>query len=227
MHALKRLFAIAEVIENAEVVADIGCDHGYLGKMLIKAGKAKSIIAIDVNAQSLAKTKRLSQKCHLQDKIQTRLGDGFKPLENFEADVIVIAGLGGHTIIDILRQKDLEGVKEYIFQPAQKHELLKEYLQKNNFKIICDFIVKDKNKFYNTIKAVKTNKNIKLCEEEILFCLTDFDQYNSDLLEYVDEFINRVSQICETGQFKNLNHQLEIALKLKNKILKINKTLKE
>lgn len=41
MRALKRLNAIAGLIENAGVVADIGCDHGYLGKMLVKSGRVK------------------------------------------------------------------------------------------------------------------------------------------------------------------------------------------
>ena len=200
MRALKRLNAIADLIDSANVVADIGCDHGYLGKMLIKSGKAEKIIAIDLKSQSLAKAEKLAYKCHIQDRVEFRLGDGVFPLQDCEGDTIVIAGLGGHTIVDILKQKELVGVKEYIFQPAQKSDFLKRYLQENKFKIICDFIVKDKNKFYNTIKAVKSEKNIKLSAEEILFC---------DRKE------------CINGDGKNLVslQEIEIAKKLKNKIL--------
>ncbi|MBQ7467036.1 MAG: SAM-dependent methyltransferase [Clostridia bacterium] len=219
MRALKRLIAIADLIDDAETVADIGCDHGYLGKMLVKSGKSKKIIAIDINSQSLAKTEKLAKKCHIQDKIEARLGDGLKPLQDGETDTVVIAGLGGHTIVDILKQKELLGVKEYVFQPAQKSDFLKIYLQQNKFKIICDFIVKDKNKFYNIVKAVRVNKNIKLDEEEILFSLTDFDQYNNDLLEYIDAFIERVNAFSETGKNLKAEHQLSIANNLKNKII--------
>ena len=124
------------------------------------------------------------------------------------------------TIIDILEAKQIKGVKEFIFQPSQKSEIFKDYLQKNKFKIICDFIVKDKNKFYNTIKAVKVESEVYISEEEKLFCLTDFDQYNDDLLEYIEQFIQRNNQIYLSSKDEKTAKRLGIAKRLKEKIIK-------
>ena len=43
----KRLLACAEYVRPGDVVADIGCDHGYLGIHLLKSGIAKRIIVFD------------------------------------------------------------------------------------------------------------------------------------------------------------------------------------
>ena len=48
-----RLAACCSFVSPGDRVADIGCDHGYLGIHLLKSGVASSVIAADVNAQPL------------------------------------------------------------------------------------------------------------------------------------------------------------------------------
>ncbi len=220
MRALKRLRVIADLIENADVVADIGCDHGFLAKLLLKERRAEKVIAIDISEQSLAKTEKLAQKFHLEDKIDLRCGDGFDPLKNNEANIAVIAGLGAHEIVKILNNKINMGVEEYIFQPANKSEILRRYLIENNFKIVRDFIVKDKNKFYNTIKAVVSDKKCDCSEEQILFGLTDFDLYSIDFMEYLDHFIEINEKIYEEEKIKSIEDKLVMARNLKKRLIK-------
>ena len=46
-----RLLACCSFISPGDRVADVGCDHGYLGIHLLQNGIASSIIASDVNEQ--------------------------------------------------------------------------------------------------------------------------------------------------------------------------------
>ena len=45
----QRLQAVADLAEDAGVVADVGTDHGYIPLFLIACGKAQRAIAMDIN----------------------------------------------------------------------------------------------------------------------------------------------------------------------------------
>ena len=49
----KRLQRCADYIGCANRIADIGCDHGYLGISLLKNGQVKSVIAADIRPMPL------------------------------------------------------------------------------------------------------------------------------------------------------------------------------
>ncbi|MEG1528926.1 MAG: class I SAM-dependent methyltransferase, partial [Clostridia bacterium] len=97
----ERLTTIAN-LAIGDTVADIGCDHGKLGYYLLSTDRAKKIVATDISAKSLAKAEMLVNENGVASQFETRLGDGLKPLASNEADVVVVAGLGGDVISQIL-----------------------------------------------------------------------------------------------------------------------------
>lgn len=219
MRAKIRLQEIANQIENVNVVADIGADHGYLTKMLIEQGRAKHVIATDISKQSLQKTEMLAKRFGFENKIETRVGDGLDPIfKEDKVEVCVIAGMGGFEIIKILSSQDLKNIKIFVFQPAQNASNLREFLTQNGFDIVFDEIVKDQKKFYSTIKAIKNGTNKKLQKSQILFGISCQNTKNPDFFEYLKEYISKrqklLSQRIETEKIKK---ELEIALELLNK----------
>ena len=85
--------------------ADIGCDHGFVTAYLLRQRPELSMIAGDISEASLAKARILLSQAGLESQVQTICGDGLSVLDGQpQMDVILIAGMGGRTILEILRQ---------------------------------------------------------------------------------------------------------------------------
>ena len=151
----KRLETILKLIPNGEVLADIGTDHGYIPTYAVKNNIVKKAIAADISKGSLEKAVIEIKNNNLQTKIETRLGSGLEVLEVDEADVVVIAGMGGILISEILNESYHKKYKAkhhiLIFQPVQFPEKLRQYLYKNNFDILDEELIEDEGKFYHII----------------------------------------------------------------------------
>ena len=153
MDVSKRIEFIINNLENTEVLADIGTDHGYVPLIALERGICNKAIACDINKDPLDKA-RLEG---IGDELEFRLGGGFEPLKVSEANEVVIAGMGGNLIRDIL-EADLEKVKsaEYlILVPAQNPEVLRAYLYKNNYEIRKEDLCLDEG-IYNELFKVRS-----------------------------------------------------------------------
>ena len=118
-----RLMTIADMVSRKGIFLDVGTDHGYLPIYLIKNGKIDKAIASDVSKGSLSKAIEEVKKEKLQDKIETRLGSGLMVIkEDDKLDTVVLAGMGGILISELIAEK-LEYIKkadiEFIVQPVQ------------------------------------------------------------------------------------------------------------
>ena len=159
----ERLKAIASFIPKNSIVADIGTDHGYLPVYLIEKGISKKVIATDISINSLEKISQLVKTKGLEERIDIRQGNGLGVLKAFEVDTLVIAGMGGLLIKDILdNNKDIaNSVVNFILQPNVASKELREYLYANSFEIVDEKLVKESGKFYEIIYAKKGKAYIK------------------------------------------------------------------
>ena len=96
-----RLLACCNFVSPGERVADIGCDHGYLAIHLLQTGKARSVIASDINEGPLQSAVRNAEKYGVLDKIEFHLSDGARNIPR-DFDTMVCAGMGADTMISIL-----------------------------------------------------------------------------------------------------------------------------
>ena len=92
------------MVTHFETIADIGCDHGYVCVELIKNNKVKKAIASDISYPSLKKTIDFVKVNKIEDKVETRVGDGLDVLKIDEVDSMIIAGMGGVLISEILKK---------------------------------------------------------------------------------------------------------------------------
>lgn len=155
MDISKRIEFIMENLENVETLADIGTDHGYVPLMALERQICNKAIACDINKDPLDKARLNAILEGVGDELEFRLGGGFEPLNVNEVNEVVIAGMGGNLIRDIL-EADIEKVKSVdylILVPAQNPEVLREYLYKNNYEIIKEDLCFDEGIYYELFKV--------------------------------------------------------------------------
>lgn len=155
MKLTERLQAIADFVEKGSTTADIGTDHGYLAAYLVKNNISKHVIATDVNEKPLNKARQCITEYELKDKIETRLGSGLEAINEGEVDTVIIAGMGGHLIADILdfSKSTADSIDTFILQPMTGEEELREYLYNNNYTIVSEKLAKEGKRFYHILKV--------------------------------------------------------------------------
>ena len=155
MELSKRLNWILEKVDKCETIIDVGTDHGYIPIKLIKDNIASRVIASDINKEPLEKARINASLDGVIEKVDLRLGGGLKTLKSKEVQGIIIAGMGGNLIRDIL-EADLDKVKDVdylVLQPAQNPEVLREYLYTHEYEIIDEDICLDEGKYYELFKV--------------------------------------------------------------------------
>ena len=156
-----RLFLCAQMVREGSRLADIGTDHGYLPIALCISGKIPAALACDINPLPLRSAQENIAKYGLSDRIQTRLSDGLKEVRPDEVDDIVIAGMGGELIRDILKAapwvKDPQ--KRLVLQPMTHHDDLIVWLYDSGFVIDRQEATRDEGKYYTVLSAHYTGKN--------------------------------------------------------------------
>lgn len=193
-----RLLGIATFVKNHSIVADIGTDHGYIPAYLIEKNISKKVIANDISKGSLKKAEEIIEELGYKRNIETRLGNGLEVLKPFEVDTVIIAGMGGPLIIDIIKSnvQIAETINNFILQPMIAADELRRYLYNNNFKIIDEKIIKEGDKHYEIIYA----KHGKDCiEDEIYYELSKIlvDKRDLQMKEYIQYKIKKTENILE------------------------------
>ena len=149
-----RLQACCNFVHPNDRVADIGCDHGYLGIYLLKNGIAQWVIASDINEGPLQSAVRNSEKFGVRDKMTFYLSDGARNIPR-DFDTLVCAGMGGDTMVSILAAAPWLKNEQYrlILQCQSKNAILRRYLSENGWYIRQEQIVPD-GKFLYTVMEV-------------------------------------------------------------------------
>lgn len=206
MNLSERLQAVCNLTSGGNCVADIGTDHAYLPIALIRQGKYKKAIAMDINKGPLERAKEHIEKEKLQDQIQTCLSDGLKALEPGECDSVVIAGMGGALTIQILEQgKELkDSISEWILQPQSELPKVRQYLLENGYTICQEDMVFEDGKFYPMFQ-VKKGQEQPYTEMELLYGRHLLKMRHPILIAYLLKEIKTKEQIVNKLQEQKQN----------------------
>lgn len=170
-----RLAALAHFVPEGSRVIDVGTDHAYIPIYLMTTGKAQSCLATDINKGPLEKADK-NIRCHGLSGIRLQQTNGLEGLEDEEADVIMISGMGGYLIVDILQRALplVSKTKQLILQPQQDIDEVRKCLHAIGFRIEDEAFVKDEEKYYTVISAVKGEEQYT-AERDYLFgkCLIE------------------------------------------------------
>ncbi len=180
----KRLQTIASFVTIGNKVADIGCDHGFVPIYLIKQKIAPKAVAMDIGKGPLQRAMEHVQEYHLESQIETRLSNGMEQLEPGEVDSVILSGIGGPLMIQILERGKVvaASLKELILSPQSEIEEVRRYLLAHSFHITKEKMILEDGKYY-VIMHVKPNIGN---EKETIW--EDFEyRYGKYLLENKDE----------------------------------------
>ncbi len=161
-----RLQLCASMVRPKSTLADIGTDHAYLPIWLAKQDLITRAIAADINLGPLQKAEQNIKRYRVQDIVSARLSDGLNAIFPFEADDIVIAGMGGEMIIKIINAAPWlkNAQKRLILQPMTSVQQLREFLAVQGFAILTEQAVIEDNRPYSVILAQYDSTGVSVGE---------------------------------------------------------------
>lgn len=220
-----RLRCIFDLVGEDKNIVDVGTDHGYLPIYLALYKKCKTITACDINQDPLEKAKKNISRYNLSDKINLVLSDGLKNIKNEQADEIIIAGIGGELIAEIIEACPYIREKILILQPMTKIEYLREYLYDSNFEIIKEIPILYNDKFYSIILA-KISEKILYEKDEVyinlgktIYCKNEFRK------SYIKYKYNNIKTIIKDLKKSNSTSSRKKTIYLKKVISEISRYL--
>ena len=200
MKLTDRLLKIASLVTEGKKVADIGTDHGYIPVHLLNEGKVPFAILADVNKGPLENARKEVRHNKLLDKVDLRLGSGIEVLEKGEVDEVIIAGMGGILISELLEAKTgvAHTVDKLILQPMQAQDELRKYLLNNGYEILDEVLVREDFRIYEVIIAKYTGENTEI-EDEMYYEISKKLIENKDPLlnEFIDKKIYMYNSILK------------------------------
>ena len=168
----KRLQAVADFVPAGARLADIGSDHAFLPTYLVQAGKIDFAVAGEVVAGPFQIAQNHVKEASLHNNIYVKLANGLAAVDLADqVDTIVIAGMGGILIADILEQglDKLAPVKRLILQPNNHESVLRQWLFEHNFAIQAEQIILEAGKFYEMMVAEPAQNLTGLSKTDLAF----------------------------------------------------------
>ena len=134
------------------ILADIGTDHALLPINAVTLGYVSSAQAIDNKQGPFVIAYSNVLKYELNNKIEVVLGDGINKIDS-DVDCVVISGMGGSLVSDIILKDDKQNIKRFILQPNNDSNLVRKALSDIGFHIADELVFSDNNKIYDLIVA--------------------------------------------------------------------------
>ncbi len=146
-----RLRAVADYVPDGARLADIGTDHAYVP--IAVAGRIAHAVASDVRPGPLARASENIARYGLAGRIETRLAGGLSGLVPGEVDTIVIAGMGGVLITEILEagRAVAQAAERLVLQPMTAIAETRRYLCTHGFQIVSERLAAEGDKLYTIL----------------------------------------------------------------------------
>ncbi len=192
-----RLMMSVRMAGRSETVADVGCDHAHTCIWLLQNGMADRCIGMDVRKGPLEKAEENLKLYGCSDRVELRLGYGLDELKPGEAQTVIIAGMGGEMIRDILeRDREAGGITfgnndpeaVFVLQPQSHYECVRGWLYGNGYRIVDEAMCCERDKFYPCIKAVRAEEGSseEMTPEKLMFGPVLLERKDPVLREFLD-----------------------------------------
>lgn len=192
----RRIERIASYIPSKSNLADVGCDHGYLIIEAYLNNKVNTAIAIDNKKGPLDSAKNNISKYF---EVRYSLSSGINDIDD-NTNCIVIAGMGGLLINSILEEgmklDKVNSNQTYILEPNRNCYEVRKFLINFGFEIIDEEVVYDQKKYYEIIVCRKTNKEIMLTDDELLFGPILLKNKTEEFKNKYIEEVEKLNKIC-------------------------------
>ena len=184
-------------------IIDVGSDHGYLAIRCLEEKSADFAICTEIHKAPAQRSKDALDEAGFEDVSEVYVTDGLKGVPLMSGDIVVIAGMGGLNIIDIISHalKDngyhvLETVT-FILQPQKSNEIVRNYLAKTGFVFEDETVCYDRDIFYNCMRVVFKGISRTITDEEACYgpiLLGKHDKGDKEVIDYFDH-LNGLFQV--------------------------------
>ena len=145
----ERLRMVASLVPQCDTAADVGTDHGYLAAWLLQRGIVDHVFATDINAGPLQRAKQTAMEQALTGRMEFYLCDGLRFPGAEAAQAMILAGMGGETMISILEAAPWTWQNTaLILQPQSKQPMLYRWLSEHKIGILKARLCVDAGKRY-------------------------------------------------------------------------------
>ena len=211
----KRLLALASLVEPSKKVFDIGCDHGLLSIYLAKDNN-NTVIASDITQFSVNTAIENVKKAKVSSKVKVIKTDGLNNLKIKSDDIIILAGMGTHTIINILNSNITKLSDTIIIQSNNSHNVLRKKMHKLGYYIDNEMAIVD-GKYYLLVKFKKGKKRYKMID----YILGPIIRKNDKI--YVKSILNRYQKLDKSIPYNKILKKIKfkyIIWKIKRELAK-------
>ena len=170
-----RMKDIIDQVLSGHTVADIGTDHAIIPIYLYKNGISPKVILTDNKEGPLDKARMNLAKFNLlADLSDIRLGDGLSVLNPGEVDTVIIAGMGGLLISDMLgcEIQKTKTFGKFILQPRTAAAELRKWLNCNGFSIVNEKLSVERGRVCEIITALPCES---WPDQEVFCCEMDYE----------------------------------------------------
>ena len=184
----------AEGKENTRVI-DVGSDHGYLAVRSLEEGVTASAVCTEIHKAPAQRSMDALTEAGFGECSEVFVTDGLKGVPLRAGDIVVIAGMGGLNIIDIITHaiKDngysvLENVT-FVLQPQKSNETVRNFLAKTGFVFEDEKVCYDRDIFYNCMRVVFKGISTALTAEQACYgpvLLNKYKERDKDIKAYFD-----------------------------------------
>ena len=190
----------ASLVPEGARVADIGCDHGYVAIWLAKEKRCPLVIASDVKEGPLHRAEKNIRSANLEDTIEARLGDGLSVLEPREVDTVLVAGMGGMTICEMLSGEPgvLANIGTLVLQPQSDVEEVRRHLHKLGYYIDKESICMEDGKYYFAIRACRGEETVPYTDTEYRFSRLLADEGGNVYRSYMRQMTDKLADLLDS-----------------------------
>lgn len=189
-----RLKTIASFIKKNTEVIDVGCDHALLD-IYLTLYNGNKCLATDISEGALKQAKFNIYHYGLTEDIKLQVGDGLKNIKSLKDKIIVLAGMGTETILEILNDERIYDAKYIVISTHTELRLLRRKMVQKGFMIADEKVAMENYKFYVVIKFVKGKKRYTARECYLGPILKDDPSY--EVMRYYESLYYENTNILE------------------------------
>ncbi len=216
IHLSKRLQSVVNLVEG-NVLADIGCDHGYVCIQSILDKRVHKAYACDVAKSPLENARKTIEKENLSSSISCILMNGLEKCPE-DVDVIVISGMGSSLMIQILENSldKLQVGMKLICGPQKDVHLFREFLSQKGFEIQKEEVVYEDSHYYSIFKLVYTKVPYTLLNEELYYGKNvENNSIYHDFIEYEYNKWNKIYEQLPTNKKETIEKRMHALKKIR------------
>lgn len=149
IHLSNRLQAVADAVPAGSRIIDVGTDHAMIPVWLIQTERVLHAWASDIRRGPLQSAGHLISETNTGHSIDLRMTDGLQGFCAEDGDTIILAGMGGETMVSILSGAPwTKNGSLLILEPQSKQAVLRRWLTDNEYIITRESLVKDAGRIY-------------------------------------------------------------------------------